>query len=210
MPPGAEVLGAAGKRSERELEGAGHVLTLWFSDPLYLDARGEPLPLPLRGATASLEALVRQVDRKLEAHEVLKYLLRHGALRRIGRRYAPRERTLMLRGAHGPGDFHGLRSLLGMLQTLEHNRQPKSRVVGWFEALAENLRFPLSARAGFDQRLRLRAEKLLHQLDGDMHREEQGRRRGEPTIRMGVGIYRFEDAAPSHTDHAVRRRKRSR
>ncbi len=193
--------------AQREVDDAAHVLTLWFSDPAYLDPTGNPLPLPLRGATASLETLTRQVDRKLEATEVLRYLLRHGSLRRIGKRYVPRDRMLFLSG--GTADFQRLRSLLGMLRSLEHNRQPKKRRSGWFEAFAENPRFPVSARAGFDQRLRVRANKLLQHLDVDMHRQEKARKSGEPTIRIGVGIYRFEDAASPRLDAAARR-KRSR
>ena len=34
----------------REMRDASHVLTLWFSDPAFLDASGKPRALPLRGA----------------------------------------------------------------------------------------------------------------------------------------------------------------
>jgi hypothetical protein len=194
----------------REMDDASHVLTLWFSDPAYLDARGNPLPLSIRGAGGSLEALARRVDGTLEAREVLRYLSARGALRREGTRYLPRSRVLSLRGAHGPDNFRHLRGLLGMLRTLEHNGQPKRRVPGWFEAFAENPRFPISARAGFDNRLRVHANKFLLQLDGDMHRHEQSRKSGERTVRLGVGIYRFEEALPPRTKRSIRRRARSR
>jgi Family of unknown function (DUF6502) len=194
----------------REMDDASHVLTLWFSDPAYLDARGNPLPLSIRGAGGSLEALARRVDGNLEAREVLRYLSARGALRRVGARYIPRGRVLSLRGARGPDNFRHLRGLLGMLRTLEHNGQPKRRVPGWFEAFAENPRFPISARPGFDKRLRVHANKLLLQLDADMHRQEQSRKSGERTVRIGVGIYRFEDALPPRTNRSARRRNRSR
>src|SRR5882762_11611974 len=190
----------------REMDDASHVLTLWFSDPAYLDSAGNPLPLPLRGAGGSLEALAHRVDHALDVREVLNYLSERGALRRVGKRYVPKDRVLSLRGAGGPDNFRNLRGLLGMLRTLEHNGQPRRRVPGWFEAFAENPRFPISARPGFDQRLRVHANKLLLQLDADMHRQEQSRKSGERTVRIGVGIYRFEDALPPRT----RRRNRTR
>ena len=89
----------------REMDDAAHVLTLWFSDPAYLDRRGAPLPLPLRGAGGSLEALAFRVDPKLDVREVLRYLSRQGALRRAGTRYVPKDRVLSLRGAGGPDHF---------------------------------------------------------------------------------------------------------
>jgi hypothetical protein len=118
----------------REMRDASHVLTLWFSDPAFLDATGNPRALPLRGARASLETLVRRVDRRISASELLSYLLRMRALRVVHSRYVPRDRVLSLRGAGGPDNFRGLRGLLGMLRTLEHNGLPKSRASGWFEA----------------------------------------------------------------------------
>jgi len=177
------------------MDDASHVLTLWFSDPAYLDRAGRPLALPLRGAGGSLEALARRVDPKLDVREVLGYLSRRSALRRTGKRYVPKSRILSLRGAGGPDNFRHLRGLLGMLRTQEHNGQPKRRVAGWYEVFAENPRFPIGARAAFDRSLRVWGNKVLYRADAEMHRYERARKRGERTVRMGVGIYRFEEGA---------------
>ena len=131
-----------GRAALREMDDAGHVLTLWFSDPAYLDRRGVPLPLPMRGAGGSLETLVFRVDPTLDVREVLRYLLRGGALRRVGTRYRPKGRVLSVRGAGGSDNVHTLRGLLGMLRTTEHNVQPKRRVAGWYEVFAHNPVFP--------------------------------------------------------------------
>jgi hypothetical protein len=191
----------------REMDDASHVLTLWFSDPAYLDRRGAPLPLPIRGAGGSLEALAFRVDPKLDVRELLRYLSRHGGLRRIGTRYVPKDRVLLLRGAGGPVHFRKLRGLLGMLRTLEHNGHPKRRAAGWYEAFALNPRFPVSAREAFDKRLRVRADKLLYQLDADMHRQEQARQSGERTLRIGVGVYRFEEGPSTPANDRTQRRQ---
>ena len=182
-----------GRAILREMDDAGHVLTLWFSDPAYLDRRGVPLALPMRGAGGSLETLAFRVDPTLDVREVLRYLWRTGALRRVGTRYLPKGRVLSVRGAGGPDNVHTLRGLLGMLRTVEHNVKPKRRVAGWYDVFTHNPSFPVSGRAGLDKRIRVLGNKLLYQLDADMHRGERARKRGERTVRIGVGIYRFEE-----------------
>jgi len=191
----------------REVDGAAHVLTLWFSDPAYLDARGHPRPLPVRGGARSIEALMRRVDPHFEPGELVRYLSQAGALRRVGARYVPRERMVLLRGMPGPHDRHHLRGLLGMLRTLEHNTQPKREVPGWFEFIVENPRFPVSARAAFASKLRQRLLRIFSQVDADMHRLERSRRPGEPTMRFCVGVYRFEEEDATTEKAPPRRRK---
>jgi hypothetical protein len=180
-------------RAQRELSDASHILTVWFSDPLYLDREGAPIRLPFQGAAPSLHALIRRIDRSVKPEEVLRYLLRTKAVQRIGSRYVPRSRVLSLRGSQGPDSFRNLRSLVGILRTLEHNMKPKSEVPSWFEYFAENPRFPISARGAFDKHLDELGMEFLHALDTEMHRRELRRQPGERTVRMGVGIYRFED-----------------
>jgi hypothetical protein len=160
---------------------------------MYIDHTGAPRKLPVRGAAPSLQALVHRVDRTLRAADVLQYLVKMQVVRRSGTRYVPRTRILSLRGTGGPGHFRDLRSLLGMLRTLEHNQRPREQVRSWFEFFAENPNFPLRSRAAFDIRLDRAAMQFLHALDADMLRCERARKRGEPTTRIGVGVYRFED-----------------
>ena len=181
------------RRASRELIDVSHVLTLWFGDPFYVDARGDPLPLPLRGPAPSLASLIQHVDPALDATEVLKRLIRADAVRRKGSRYAPRSRAVALRGTGAPLHARNLRALLGMLRTLEHNTEPKDEVPSWFEYVAENPRFPVSAREPFDARLREDAMTFLRNQDSRMLSHERKAKSGEATVRMGVGVYRFEE-----------------
>jgi hypothetical protein len=195
-------------KAQRELSNASHILTVWFSDTLYLDRAGKPIWLPVRGAAPSLEALVARVDPTLDVEDLVRYLRRTKALRRDGTRYAPRRRILSLRGAQGPEVFRNLRSLVGLLRTLEHNMQPKRATRSWFEYWAENPAFPLRARAAFDTRLDDLGMKFLHAIDTDMHRRERERAPGERTVRIGVGVYRFEDdgsGGPAPAQNRARR-----
>jgi hypothetical protein len=66
----------------------------------------------------------------------------------------------------------------------------------------------VSGRAAFDKRLRVWADKLLYQLDADMHRREQARKSGERTIRIGVGVYRFEEGPSALSNDGAGRPKR--
>jgi hypothetical protein len=179
-----------------------HVMTLWFSDPACLDARGNPRSLPLRGSPVSLEALAHRIDPNLDVRYVARYLEHGGALRRLGNRYLPRDRVLILRGRERMTPF--LRGLFGLLRTLEHNRQCRGRSPGWLELISSNPRFPVSAVRSFEKRLRVLINRLLVKVDADMHRHECAARKGEQTVRMGVGVYQFEDG-PAPRQFRVRR-----
>jgi Family of unknown function (DUF6502) len=194
----------------REMDAAAHVLTLWFSDPAYLDSRGNPLPLPLRGGGRSLEALVLRVDRRLDAQEVLRHLLRREVLRRVRSRYLPRDRLVSFRGSGAPYHSRSVRGLVSMLRTLEHNSEPQRSTPGWFEVIALNSRFPVKAREAFDKRVRHLGMHLLSQFDADMHRRERARKRGERTVPLGVGIYLFEEEPLPPGRRRVKRAKRAR
>jgi Family of unknown function (DUF6502) len=134
--------GAEARRAPREISDAAHVLTVWFGEAEYLDADGRPRALPFEGAPASVAALVRSVDRKLDPREVLNYLIRSGAVRRAGSRYVPRKRMLRLRGTQGY--FFTLRTLNNMLGTIQHNLHRKRTEPALFEYSVENPRFPVS------------------------------------------------------------------
>jgi hypothetical protein len=198
------------KAAVSEVDAAAQVLTLWFQDPAYLDSRGNPQPLRLRGSERSLEALARQGDPKLDVEKILAYLLRRPVLRRTGARYLPRDRALMLRGSGPPHHVGSLRALVAMLSTLEHNARPRRSTPGWYEMAAVNARVPLSAIPAFDRWLRRQGNRLLEQADGKLHGYEQKRRKGERTVRVGAGLYRIgDDALPPkrRTRRRIRRPK---
>jgi hypothetical protein len=181
------------RRASRELSDASHVLSLWFADPLYLDAAGSPLALPVRGSTPSIATLVARVDPMLDANAALTFLIRIRAVRKIGVRYAPRSRAIDFRGTGAPTYSRGLRMVLALLRTLEHNTKPQSQVPGSFEYSAENPHFPRSAIEHFGAKVRQGGLAWLHELDSAMLSYERNRNPNEPTVRMGVGVYLYED-----------------
>jgi len=192
----------------RELEAAGHIVTVWFLEPRYLDPKGNPRPLPLHGPGLSIETLAKRVDRSLRAKDVLRHLIGTRALRRVGTRYIPRNRLESLRGAGGPYHSRSLRSLSAMLRTLEHNSAPARLTPGWFEVFSRNPRFPVKDCAALDKRLRQGGMRFLEQIDADMHRRERRRKTGERTVPLGVAIRQFEEQ-PLRGRSRRRRSKRS-
>jgi hypothetical protein len=184
---------------------AAHVMTLWFSDPTFLDARGYPRPLPLRGSRLSIEALAQRVDPKLDAADVLRYLEEGEVVKRTGQRYVPRDRVLMLRDR---GYLRvQIRGLLGLLQTLEHNEWCDRRTPRRVQLWCHNPRFPVSAAEPFEKRLRQMVNRLAVRIDADMHRRERARKPGERTVTMGVGVYQFEEDPAADAAPVRRRRK---
>ena len=190
-----------------DIEAAAHVLTLWFSEPEFVDPSGNPRPLPLKGAGVSLERLIKRVAPNVQPEAVLGHLLQQNILRRVRNGYLPRERFVCFEGSEAAYKFRSLRVLLSMLRTVEYNSSPERSGRGWFEVSALNPRFPVREREAFDQRLRRAAMRLLVQLDADMHRRERARGPGEPTLPLGVGIYRWEEEPSPAAPQRRRRRK---
>ena len=180
-------------RKATEIIDAAHLLTLWFRDREFLNTGGTPRPLPLRGRGPSLDRLIRRVNPALPVTEVTRYLVRAGAVRRVRQGYVPVRHALSLRRLYGPQRARALRPLVSILRTLEHNMKPMSEVEGWFEWIAENPSVPVRALQKLDAKLDRYGMNLLRAFDIDMLQEEETRKAGEPTVRLGIGIYRFED-----------------
>jgi hypothetical protein len=178
-----------------------HVIAHWHVDPQYVDSHGSPLPLPLRARGRSLITLIRRVLPSRAPSEVVESLLALRAVRRQGLRYLPTDRYLAFNEQRVSALAHGLTTLLGMLRTVEHNIScaPSARVL---ERASINPQFPVNALPAFHRRLKRLAADFLWSIDGDMGRQE-GRNRAGPTIRLGVGVFAFEDPLVTRSDRSM-------
>jgi hypothetical protein len=171
-----------------------HVMTLWFADPAYLDSSGRPRSIPLRGKTVSLEALAHRIDPKIDPRVVTRYLERGGVISRVGKRYVPKDRACNFQRQ---ADVRpALRGFYGFLKTLDHNLQSGHGERTWLQLFARNPAFPLSALPEFEKRMRQWIHHIADRADSQMHRTERQRRRNEPTVRVGFGVYQFEEDPP--------------
>ena len=173
-----------------------HVISFWHSDPQYIDSRGAPIPLSLRGRGASLCALIERVLPGENPNVVLRSLIKFKSIRRRGTFYVPRARHFTYPTASGR--VHGLTALLGMLRTVERNVAGGRKSNPILERTALNPRFPVIELPAFHRRLRAAAAEILWSLDGDMRRREAAHR-GGPRVRLGVGIFAFEGPPPGST-----------
>jgi len=177
-----------------------HVIAYWHADPDFVDEKGRPAPLPLSSHERSLTALIARALPHERPLEVVHSLIRVRGIRRRGRFYLPNGRQLVFqKQQRASARIHGLSSLLGILRTIDHNvsRSPQFALL---ERTAVNPHFPVRDLARFHTRLKQRATEFLWGADGAMRDREADSRSG-PTIRLGVGVFAFED--PPLTDRAV-------
>lgn len=167
------------------------VLARWHSDPQYLDSRGVPLALPLKGSGPSVTSLIERVLPHCDPEAMVEALQHVKSIRRQGRRYRPTGRQAAYQHQRVIGWLHGLTMLIGLLRTVEHNiAHPDGHTL--LERAAINSRFPVRYLPEMHQRFKDRAGTFLWQTDGEM------RKRQRPTgssdcVRLGVGIFAFED-----------------
>lgn len=199
-----------GRHEVRKTIDALHVVTLWFSDPDFLDAEGRPLALTAEGRGPSIASLIRRIDASLDPSEAIEYLLKVNALRRKGARYVPKRREARMRGTGALVHARNLDPILGILRTLEHNSRPRHEARSWFERIAQNPCVPVRALAQFDARFERVATDFTRSMDALMHRAERARRGNEPTVRLGIGVYRFEGESPTKAAPPGARRRRQR
>lgn len=173
-----------------------HVITSWHSDAQYLDTRGAPIPLPIRGRGPNLESLIRRVLPSANVDDVIRSLIALKGIRRRGKLYTPTDQYLRFNQQRLSALAHGLTALLGMLRTVEHNIA-NSRERTLFERAAINPSFPVVELAAFHGRLKPLAQDLLWKIDNDMRRREKKHTGGGRT-RLGVGIFAFEDPQPTN------------
>lgn len=183
---------------------AARVLTGWVRDPDFLDADGEPLTLPLEGPKG-FAALVRRHSGDMPARAVLDELHRVGAVewqddqhvRLHARAYVPAGSASDKLDILG----HDVAALIG---TIDHNIQhgahdPRFQRKVMYDAI------PKSDLPAFRKLSATQAQSLLERLDRWLQvrarvagTDEKDDSAARPRMRVGVGIYYFEEpAAPS-------------
>lgn len=169
-----------------------HVMARWHSDPQYLDSRGAPLALALKGPGPSVTSLIERVLPQADPQAVIASLRELKGMRREGGRYRPTDRQLAYQHQRVIGWLHGLTLLLGLLRTVEHNiTHPDGNTL--LERAAINPRFPARYLPEMHQRFKDRATPFLWQVDGDMRKHERPIDAAD-AVRLGLGIFAFEEA----------------
>jgi Family of unknown function (DUF6502) len=191
-----------------------HIIAHWHSDPQYMDSRGRPVPLPLRGRGPSLSALIVRVLPGEDPASVAESLLRLKIVRRRkGLYYTPSKRSFVYPKA--AARVHGMNAFLGMLRTVDHNVAGKGRRL--YERAAINPSIPVSALPAFYKWAEQFGDRFLEGADTFLQNREAEEKSG-PRVRVGVDVCVFAGPADSRVRPRrkplragrVRRRKKRR
>ena len=175
---------------------ASRVLSGWHQDPEFLDAGGNPRPLPIEGATPSFAELVRRFGGgDIPASALLKELQlasaiergEGGTVRALTRVYLPRRM-----------DAAQIRLWGSVLQdvgaTLEHNLTRDIKTPPRFERRALSVRVDKRALPAFKQFLEREGQAFLERMDDWLTEHQLGEEPdGREAIRLGAGVYHIED-----------------
>jgi len=184
-----------------------HVLSYWYTDPMCVDARGEPRPLPARGKGLSVATLVRRASPGLDPSAAIATLVRHRALRRRGTLYVPTNRRVMFDPRDAAAPARGLLPLEGLLGTLHRNWTAGGKRADTMEATAINPAFPVRLLPALKKLLLGRGLAFLHEVDSTMRRGEARATATERRSRVGVSVFLFEDAPEAAATKTTKRRR---
>jgi hypothetical protein len=183
---------------------AGHVtkgslvLSAWHQDPEFLDANGQPAPLPLEGEERSFAALLRRCGAgDVRPSTLLKELLASQAVRQrpdgrlepLKRSYIPQsmdEQLVLLWG----------KRMTDLARTSGHNLMSYPDSATRFERAAVSDRIDASALPEFRRFLEREGQAFLERVDAWL--TEHQARNGESDkvhapIRLGAGLYHIGD-----------------
>lgn len=176
------------------------ILSLWHSDPSFLDSDRNPKSIKFEGEEPSFRDLVSQVGGDIPPRAMLNELLRAGSvveegemLRVVSRSYIPdpdEPQTILVAGD----------SVRDLVSTIHHNLGSIDPDLRYFERRVYSERLPTSQRARFRRLARERGELLLRDFNAWLSERELTRDKVEcdggfesRTPRIGVGIYFFDD-----------------
>ena len=183
-----------GEQRRQDLDDLPHVLSIWHTDPRFVDRNGHPRKLRQAGRAPSFEALARIAIPSVPAQEALKRLLIAGVVEvdASGRVRALR-RELVTRQWDEYGLWYWRQTARRHLETLEFNFTVPGE--GRFERTARSERLPVQLLPVFNRWVREHSANFVQMADDWLTRHE-----GSPpddenrdAITAGVGVYLFVD-----------------
>lgn len=205
--------GEAGALAQPERHNrAGRVLAAWARERDFLDRQGRPRRLSLHEGEASFAELVRRFSGDVPMRAVLDELERVGAVKRTDDGEVEYVRPMFL----GRQDAADKLELLGtdvadLIATIDHNvihgsSDPR------FQRKVMYRDMPASVVPEFRMLVAAHGMAVLQQLDVFLASRRGGAaaedtQSDEPTVRLGLGIYYFEEGQPPAPEAKTRKRK---
>ena len=167
----------------------GHVITLWLSDPQYVDSEGKPRPIPARGSPPSIEALVKRVRSNLSLEDTLKTLIQASALRKVGTHFIPNGDFVH----HPPGSklqtAHHLLVLYQLLRNFEFNAKPRKGELAWPQRVTECPDFPATELPALITQLDKRVRSFMTSYDQNMALTALKADPSVPRVRPSINLF---------------------
>lgn len=195
---------------EEEYNRAARVIAGWLKDLRFSDGRGHPAPLPLEGKRGSFAALVKVYSGDIPVRAMLDELLHVGAVQHMkdGRI------CLRSRGYIPQNSAPEKLSILGtdtadLIATIDHNvyvnpKKPRFQR----KVMYDNV--PVEAAQEFQAIAAARSQELLEALDrwlSNRDRDVNPSTKGTGRVRLGVGLYHFEERLEDESSKAKKRSK---
>ena len=195
---------------EEEYNRAARVIAGWLKDSKFSDGKGHPTPLPLEGKRGSFTQLVKIYSVDIPVRAMLDELLHVGAVQQMKdgriclrtRGYIPQKSA--------PEQLHILGTdTADLIATIDHNvylNPAKPR----FQRKVMYDNVPIEAAEEFHAVAAARSQELLEALDrwlANRDRDVNPSTKGTGRVRLGVGLYHFEER---QQDESPPPRKRSR
>lgn len=178
----------------QDLDDLAHVLSIWHTDPRFVDRNGEPRRLRQTGRAPSFEALARVAIPSVPAQDALKRLLIVGVVEVDAHdRVRVLRRELLTKQWDELGLWHWRNAARRHLETLEFNYTVPGE--SRFERTARSERLPVQALPLFHRWVREQGADFVQMVDdwltqheGPAHADED-----QDAITAGVGVYMFVD-----------------
>jgi hypothetical protein len=166
---------------------ATQVLSGWYQDPRFLDARGRPRLLSLKGPKG-FEALLRQYAPDIPVTAMYKELLHAGAVRATSTgRIRPVTRTFIPAPLDADGVIRAGEVIGDLTRTITLNLADPDKPAR-FERRAHSRRVTRVSRRAFDRYLEARGMEFLEDIDRWLVEHETDDPDKRP-VRLGAGLY---------------------
>lgn len=186
------------------LHAATRVMTGWYSDTIFTDKHGRPLPL--RPDSLGFRKLVRKYGNGFTTGAVAGLLLSSESVKLNARgEFAPQGRYVLAAPHSEELDQDTLRAFIDLAQAIEVNQRKLLTHAGVLQRTCQNDRMPRRIVPLFNAMIRQHTQSFLETIDDWLvqHEETDKSKSGtELLVRLGVGVYGIMDVpTPEDTAH---------
>jgi hypothetical protein len=189
---------------EEEYHRASRVITGWVRDPDFGDGKGHPHPLRMEGKRASFKELVKRYSGDIPVRAMLDELLRVGAVKQLrdgricllSRGYIPQKGVVEKLQVLGT-------DTADLISTIDHNvNQKPSKSRFQRKVMYDNV--SVEAAKEFQVLASAQGQELLESIDrwlSHRDRDVNPASKGTGRVRVGLGIYHFEEQLKSDQEN---------